>query len=514
MNDSRLWRALTLAVERFPNRTAIWTTNRHLSYQEWYAEIQRVAGGLLALGVSRGDRVAIGMRNSIAHATLQYAAQMIGACAVPFNYRLKPAGVKHVLEDSGSKVVVVDDAVSPDTTAKLRGQGVECHWVRAKGDPAAFEHRFEDLDGAVDESRLPNENDLSAIIYTSGTTGLPKGVPVTHRAVYERIITHTSTVGPHFDDGTRTVGATPLYHTVGLHWLFYYTVFVGGTYYPFERIDAETAEVVKSERLTYMHAPPTLYRMLISHLGASEKLESFREVVFGSAPGGAEFLELLFERFPNALVHEGYGTTELSIPFMTSSMAGQAPGTLRLAADQRVRIVTSGGGADDLVRPGEVGELLVDMLNPGVFEGYWGANAAKTVEKVDHGWFRTGDLFRADSDGNYFYHGRLDEMFRSGAESIKPAEVEATLMNHPDVVDAAVIGVPDESWGNVVTAVIVRGSAGTSEEALDLHCRSSDLEDYKRPRRYVFVASIPRSPSGKIVRGEVRSMATIRQLIS
>jgi 2-furoate---CoA ligase len=502
----RLWRSFELAVERFPDRPAIWAVpDRQLTYAQWFNEIERVAGGLSELGVLSGDRVAVGMRNTIAHATVHYAAQAIGACAVPFNHRLKPAGLDHILRDSGSVVTFVDDAVPASTANALRAEFRDMRWVRDGGETSDFEVSFHELDsGSSRALDIGHDDDaLSAIIYTSGTTGTPKGVPVSQRSVYERILTHATTIGPRFDDGTRTFGASPLYHTVGLHWVLYYTMFVNGTYYPISRLDESAVNVLRDQRLTYMHGPPTLYRMLISHLEPHEVFDSVEEIVYGSAPSDWAFLKMMYQRFPRAVIHEGYGTTELSIPFMTSTMAGRAPGTLRLAADQRVRLVEAGGDIDAVVAPDELGELLVDMSNPGVFTHYWGAAEHKTADKVDRGWFRTGDMFRRDDDGNYFFVGRLDDMFVSGGENVQPAEVEGALLTHPSIDDVAVVGMPDADWGCVIVAAVVCNSE-TCASDLDAHCLASDLDDFKRPRRYVFVSEIPRNPSGKVLRAEVR----------
>jgi 2-furoate---CoA ligase len=207
---------------------------------------------------------------------------------------------------------------------------------------------------------------------------------------------------------------------------------------------------------------------------------------------------------PNAQITEVYGTTELSIPFVTPSMRGLTPGTLRPTGDHRVRIVAPAGGPEDVVSPGELGELLVHVGNQGIFTAYWGPDGqAKRDAKCDDEWFRTGDGFRYDTDGNFYFDGRLDDMFVSGGENIQPAEVENILNGMPGVIDSAVVGVPDPKWSNIVTAFIVTDGRGLDAADVERYCRNSTRENYTRPRIIHFVDGIPRNPSGKILRKQV-----------
>lgn len=502
---------LLLAADRFPDREAIVDGNRRVTYQQWRDDVVRLVSAFRQQGITPGDRVAIGMRNSLDHVTVFFALQALGAGAVPFNIRLKPESVQHIVNDSGAIAIVIDDSVDATLLGRSEEFPESLTWIdaRASSDSAEGLLCLQDLIAQGDASdALPDvaEDDLSVIIYTSGTTGLPKGVPITHRQAYERLVTYLLSVGPTFDSGARTLGAAPLYHTVGMHWIFLQTIFVNGTYVTVPKVDSSTIDLIRDEKLTYLFGSPTLFKLLLEE-GAEEPVASVQNIAYGSAPAEPELLEAMRQAFPNSLITEVYGTTELSIPFVTPSMDGKKPGTLRRTGDGRIRIVQPEGTVDQEVSPGELGELVVHMANPGVFSGYWGPDGEEKLKKsVEGEWFRTGDGFRFDADGNYFFDGRLDDMFVSGGENIQPAEIENVINGIDGILDCAVIGTPDPKWSHVITALVVRSSESVTETEIQEHCVTGALENYKRPRLVYFVDAIPRNPSGKIVRAEARKL--------
>jgi 2-furoate---CoA ligase len=505
---------LLQAAERNPETVAISEGPRGLTYRDWTRRVIALADSLHRHGIRHADRVAIGMRNSTDHATAYFATQMLGAVAVPFNFRFKPEGIAYILLNSGARAVMVDDNLSTEKIRSFPEMPADMLWIRSSGELAEYELSMESLIGSGGEEihNAVKPDDLSTIIYTSGTTGRPKGVPMSHRMSYSRLVTYIMTVGPTFDSGARTLGAAPLYHTVGMHWVFLQTVFVNGTYFPLGRVDEQTLALIRDERLTFLFGSPTLFRQLLNSAPDGAPIETVTEIAYGSAPAEPELLQEIFTRFPNATISEVYGTTELSIPFVTRSMVGRTPGTLRPTGDFRVRIVKPGGGPDETVSSGNVGELLVEMSNPGIFTSYWGADGkSRTAEKVEDGWFHTGDAFWRDEQGSYYFTGRLDDMFISGGENIQPAEVESILCGHPGIRDVAILGTPDPKWGQVVTAFIALADPDLTDVAIDEYCRRSPLDDFKRPRKFIFLDDIPRNPSGKIVRPELRSLASAGQ---
>ncbi|MQA77198.1 MAG: AMP-binding protein [Streptosporangiales bacterium] len=498
---------LLFAAERNPASTALASGTERLTYRELADRATALADSLRAQGVQHGDRVGIGMRNSIDHATVFLATQVMGAVAVPFNFRNKPEGIARMLADCSARAVVVDDSVHVDQVRTIAGRDVSL-WIGA-GNDQDVAVRLDDLvrAGSPVVHGDVGPDDLSTILYTSGTTGNPKGVPLTHRNAYARLVSYVASAGPAFDSGMRTMGAAPLYHTVGLHWVFCLTLYLNGTYYPVTELAGEAVlDLIRRERLTFLFGSPTLFHILLKAPPTpAAACESVTDISFGSAPMDAGLLEKMTRYFPRAMINEVYGTTELSIPFVTRDALGAKPGALRPTTDHRIRIVDPAGGPDDVVPFGQVGELLVDMDNESCFAGYWNA-PEKTAARLDGGWFRTGDAFHRDEDGNHFMTGRLDDMFISGGENIQPAEVEATLLAHAGINDVAVVGTPEPRWGQVVTAFVVRADPALSAEAIDAHCLGSALADFKRPRRVVFLDRIPRNPSGKIVRKQVQEL--------
>jgi len=498
---------LFFAAERFPDREAIVEGDRRLTYRELADMATCIAGSLTSLGVNRGDRVAVGMRNTLDHVAVFFACQLLGAGIVPFNIRMEPEGVSYIIQDSGARVAIVDDAIDIEAVRKEPGIPAEMIWIEADENRAEIPgvQRLSQLASSSSSTSLPDltEDDLSTIIYTSGTTGRPKGVPISQRNAYSRTISYFMTVGPLFDSGARTLGIAPLYHTVGMHYVFLLTMVMNGTYYPVPKLSKDTLQLVRDEEMTFVFASPTALRILLEG-GGETPTPSVTHAAYGSAPVGPELIAEVCDAFPNALVSEVYGSTEISIPFVTPSVREvSATGALRQTGDHLVRIVTPGGGPDDVVAPGEIGELLVHRGNRGVFTRYWGPGGdAKCEEKCVGDWYRTSDAFRYDEDGNFFCDGRLDDIFICGGENIQPAEVENVISGMPGVVDCAVLGWPDQKWTNIISALIVTDGREIDLSEVDEFCKQSALENYKRPRKVSVVDRVPRNPSGKIVRPE------------
>ena len=502
-------RAMLLqAAERNPDRVSVVEKSNYLTYGELATAAMRLADSLVSLGVGHGDRVAMSMRNSTEFVVSFCATQMMGAVATPFNFRLKADTINHILNNSGAKALIFDDALDPQELESAVSQHPDLILIQSNGPASPRRYALPDLctSGQRVVHHTIDRNDLSCIIYTSGTTGLPKGVPLTHRSNYARLITFLMTTGPKFDANGKTFGAAPLYHTVGLHWVLMQTLFTNGTYYPIQKITSEVVRYMLDEGIDFLFGSPTLIRQILREM--DRPAEKMRYVCYGSAPTDQSLLDAMTASFPNAQISEVYGTTESSIPFVTPSMAGRKPGTLRTTGDFRVRLIKPAGAPDEEVGPGEFGELIVHTENAGIFERYWGENGdRKAAEKMRDGWLYSGDILTRDEQGNYFFSGRYDDTFVSGGENINPVEIENILHLHPSIEDVAVVGLPDPEWSNVVTAFVVLGDTTAKEEDLDRYCRESSLENFKRPRCYHFVDALPRNPSGKLLRKNLRELA-------
>jgi 2-furoate---CoA ligase len=312
--------------------------------------------------------------------------------------------------------------------------------------------------------------------------------------------------GPPVNGTVRTMGVSPLYHIAGLHCVYWLTLLLMGAYFPIRDFrPAEVLDLVEREELTYLVGSPTVFDTLLASAEArGRELPSVAHIVFASAPRPPRLLERLGRAFPEAMLAEAYGTGE-GVMF-GSVDAVRKPGAFQTVGDMRARVIAPDGTPDQELGPGEEGELIVELASGRMVDGYW-QRPELTADRFRHGWSYTGDAFYRDEDGHFFISGRLDDMFISGGENIQPAEVEVVLSRHPAIADVAVIGTPDERWGELCTAFVVRADEALTAGEIDAFCRESpDLPDYKRPRRIFFVSQIARNPTGKILRKELRAL--------
>jgi 2-furoate---CoA ligase len=491
-----LGRTFLAAVERSPDAIAIVDAKRRLSYAAWHAEIARVAGGLAALGLKHGDRLAVILQNRLEAASLHWACQFAGIVATPLNWRIKAEELDYCLADAAAAAVVHDEvaagAVAGAAAAQLMPR------IAIGGDHGGA-CRFEELQGSANGFAPQAEpEDLSLLLYTSGTTGRPKGVPRRHRAERAAALAHVAQ--NLYGRGERMLGVMPLYHTMGVRSLLAMAL-VDGTFVCLPRFEAGRAlRLIAGERISNLYLVPTLYHDLINHEDfAATDIGSVRKLGFAGAAMPEGLLQRVAAAFRPEVFVNHYGSSEI-YTFTVEPRAAAKPGSAGKAGlNQRIRVVRL--GADNAELPaaiGEEGEIVADMASDEAFEGYWRRPDAD-ARAVRDGWYFTGDTGYVDADGDLFVTGRVDDMIVSGGENVSPAEIESVLSLHPAVAEVAVAGLPDERWGQRITAFVKRAAA-IDTAALDAWCRSSRLADYKRPRAYVFVAEIPKSPVGKVLR--------------
>jgi 2-furoate---CoA ligase len=504
---------LARAALRRPDAEAVVDGRRRLTYAELDARATEVARGFARLGVARADRVLLVLRNRLEHVIAYWALQKLGAVAVPANFRLAANELRYVLGDSGARLALFEDSTSGPLLEAARGTATRLVFVgersRAASPSFAGVLVFDDLLAAKDAmvpSAPPSESDPSLILYTSGTTGRPKGVPRTHKNHYAGAMAHVIQCG--YAWGERTLGVMPLYHTMGIHALTSMAAINGCFVCQPDWSSAGALELIASERLTALYLIPTLFWEL-THAPelARTDVSSVRKLAYAGAPMLAPLTEACAKAFSPDVFVNHYGSTEIytfSIYPDVRAKPGCAgrPGihsTLRVvaaSAEQRV-------GPDEITAPGVKGEIIASLESDEAFAGYWKRPDAD-AKALREGWYFTGDMGWIDADGDLWVAGRVDDMIISGGENIHPVEVEDVLARHADVKDVAVIGEPDEKWGERVVAFVVPGGALTAE-TLDHHCRASgDLASFKRPRRFVFVAEIPKTASGKILRRLLR----------
>ncbi|MBT3171050.1 MAG: AMP-binding protein, partial [Rhodospirillaceae bacterium] len=335
-------------------------------------------------------------------------------------------------------------------------------------------------------------------LYTSGTTGPGKGVPRRHRAERAAALAHVAQNCYRY--GESTLGVMPLYHTMGVRSLLAMAL-VQGCFVCLPRFDAGDAlEWIARERVSTLYLVPTLYHdLLASDAFAGADVSTVRKLGFAGAPMTDGLLQRVQAAFKPELFVNHYGSSEV-YTFTIEQDAVSKPGSAGKAGlNQHIRVV--GVGSDDpgaVVAAGEEGEIIASLASDEAFEGYWRRPEADE-KSLKEGWYHTGDMGYFDQDGDLFVTGRVDDMIITGGENVLPVEIESVLSLHPGVAEIAVAGLEDERWGRRVTAFIKRRN-DVSDTELDSFCQQSDLANFKRPREYVFVREIPKSPVGKILR--------------
>ncbi len=495
-----LGRSFLAAVERTPDETALVDGQLRLTYAQWLERVRAVAGGLRAQGLSRGDHMVTLLQNRWETATLHWACQLLGVVMTPLNWRAKPDEIDYCADDSGAKLLVFQDVSAGSVRDSVAAQKLKRVVVGSAVDAADGALDFEELQASKPAAQLlhATADDWSLMLYTSGTTGKPKGVPRRHRHERSAAVAHVAQNQYH--RGERTLGVMPLYHTMGVRSLLA-TALISGRFVCIPKFDpAAVLAAIEAEQITNLYLVPTLYHDVIAHQDcASTDLSTVRKLGFAGASMNEALLKKLDAIFKPELFVNHYGSSEVYTVTVEPDACKKPGSAGKAGINQRVRVVKLNAiSPDEPALPGEEGQIIADLNGDESFEGYWNRPEADAKSLRD-GWYFTGDTGYFDQDGDLFVSGRIDDMIISGGENISPVEIESLLSLHPSVDEVAVVGLPDERWGQRVTAFIRRKAPVTPDE-LDAHCRNSGLLNFKRPREYVFVAEVPRSPVGKLLR--------------
>ena len=496
-----LGRTLLQSIERSPDRVALVDGATRLSYADWATRVGAVQRGLLEAGLQPGDHLLVVLQNRWEMATLHWACQFLGVIITPVNWRAKGSELEYCVADAGARAVVFETV-----SAEAVRRSAACQKIAriAVGEAVGGTHGFSQLlkGRAPSQPYAASAEDVSLMLYTSGTTGRPKGVPRRHRA--ERAAAVAQVAQYSYAVGEVTLGVMPLYHTMGVRSLLSMAI-VDGTLVCLPRFDAgEALALIEKEKVTNLFLVPTLYHDLLGHprFGTAD-ISSVRTIGFAGAPMNDALLQRLVAAFQPRLFVNHYGSSEI-YTFTIDQNAPAKPGSAgRAGFNCRIRVVPLDGGdrqsaPDTPCIPGEEGQIIADLSGDEAFEGYWNRPDAD-AKALRSGWYFTGDTGFIDPDGDLYVTGRVDDMIISGGENISPVDIESVLSLHPAVDEVAVAGLADERWGQKVVA-FVKLKGAVDAEGLDAHCRSSSLPNYKRPREYVFVRAVPKSPVGKILR--------------
>ncbi|WP_037370787.1 long-chain-fatty-acid--CoA ligase [Amycolatopsis orientalis] len=478
-----------------PDRPAVKLDEFVLTYADLYTAASAIACDLARRGVEAGDRVAVSLPNVPAFPVVFYGALLAGAVVVPMNPLLKRREVDYYLRDSAAMVVYHSTEGTEAVAVASDELGIDAIAVPVTGP---------DSPGSGTAEPVPRlEDDTAVILYTSGTTGRPKGAELTHRNLSSNAATTVETLLQTSAQDT-VMGCLPLFHVFGLTCGLNASVLAGSCLTLMSRFDAAKAlQVIKRDRVTVFEGVPTMYAAMLNCAeGAEADLSSLRTCISGGAPMPVEVLAEFEKRFGCEIL-EGYGLSETS-PVACFNHPGQErrAGTIGVAIRGcEVRVVDEHG---EDVAEGVPGEIAIRGEN--VMAGYWG-RPGDTAAAIPDGWFRSGDIATKDADGYLTIVDRKKDIIIRGGYNVYPREVEEVLYEHPAVAEAAVVGVPHPELGeDVAAAVALKQDCVVSPEELRSFVKAR-LAAYKYPRTVWLLDSLPKGPTGKILRREVQSMA-------
>lgn len=506
---------MTIASAICPDKCAIVFEGCRRTFAELNERVNRLGNALINLGVRKGDRVAMLQVNTSQCVETYFAVARIGAIYVPLNFRAKGAELTYMLNSSESSTIFIGDryielvkSVKPDLeTVK--------NFISLDDNHEGMLY-YEDLiqEGSPDDIYADiGDEDTTILMYTAGTTGFPKGVMLSHNSFSIYVLENVTPADPISEEGN--ILTVPLYHVAGIQAMM--AAIYGGRTLVMERQfePVEWMSLVQAEKANRAMMVPTMLKQLMDNPEFSNyDLSSLRVITYGAAPMPLEVIKKAVELFPGVSFINAFGQTETASTITTLSPEDHnITGTPEEREKKLKRLSSIGRPMSDIemkivdedgndVPQGEVGEIVA--RGPRVMSGYW-KDEEKTGKTIDKdGWVHTGDMGYVDEEGYFFLAGRATDMIIRAGENISPEEVEGVVLSHPKVDDAAVIGIPDEEWGELPIAIVVvkKGEAATPEDIME-HCRAN-LASFKRPRSVFFVEELPRNQMGKILKKQLR----------
>ncbi len=503
---------LKINAKKFPNTVMLKDSQRSFTYPEVNRRVNKLAHSLLSLGLTKGDKVAVLLENSIEIVEVFLATAKTGIIIVPINFRLVSAEVEYIVANSDAKAMIVHDEFTSTVDpikAKLNNIGPDNYIAVGQ---AVDGYRSYD---AFIENAADNEPEIEVapedtwiLIYTSGTTGKPKGVIRSHESHIAFFLINAVDFG--FSEHDYCMNVMPLCHINSTFFTFSF-LYIGGSVYihPARSFrPEEILEIVEREKITFISLIPTHYNLILNASEDAKKrdVSSIRKLLCSSAPVRKSMKLAIMEFFPGVELYEGYGSTEAGIVTVLKpeyqmkklgSIGFESLGT------EFIKILDEEGNE---VGVGEVGELF--SRGPMLLDEYYKL-PDKTAASFRDGWFSAGDMATRDADGFYQIVDRKDNMIITGGEHVYPSEVEEVIGSHDCVFDCAVIGLPDDKWGEKVAAVVIKKPGGDDsdiDEETIKQCCKDQMAGYKSPKEILFIDEdeMPRTPTGKILHRKLR----------
>ncbi len=506
---------LMVATAICPDKDAIVFEGKRHTFSQLNERANRLGNALSNLGVQKGDRVAILQVNTAQCVEAYFAAAKLGAIYVPLNFRARGNELVYMLNSSEANTLLIGERYI-DLANSIKSEMASVKNFISLDGPSEGMLYYEDtlLSSSADDIFTEiGDDDTTILMYTAGTTGFPKGVMLSHNSFTIYVLDNVSPADPESEE--KNILTVPLYHVAGIQAMMA-AVYGGRTMVMERQFDPkEWLELVETEKVSRAMIVPTMLKQILEHPDFSKHdLSSMKVITYGAAPMPLDVIKRAVETFPGVNFINAFGQTETASTIttlgpedhvITGTEEEKAKKLKRLSsigrpmADVEMRIIDEDGNE---LPQGEVGELVA--RGPRVMAGYW-KDQEKTDKTIDkEGWVHTSDMGYVDEAGYFFLSGRATDMIIRAGENISPEEVEAVLQAYAKVDDVAIIGVPDENWGEVPLAVIVlkQGETATPEELME-YCRAN-LASFKRPRSVVFVDELPRNPMGKIIKRELR----------
>ncbi len=493
-----------------PDETFAVFQGRHITYAQASAQTNRLANGLMQLGIEPGDRLAILATNRVDYVLLYFAASKAGVVPVPLNYRLLPTAWQTIIADAKTRLVIAAGEYGETLEAMRSDLSCVAHWMSLDPTDIAGWHNYEPWVAAQSDQpceRVVTTDDALYQMYTSGTTGQPKGAILTQGAVTANVtqiaLVHQGA------PGERSLVVLPLFHAAAVPMAFA-PVAWGATLYIMETFEpTEVLRVLREDAIGFATLVPTMIQACVHAAMQTEQYtyQHLRTLYYGASPIAESTLRQAMQVFPCGFV-QSYGMTEA-----TQAVTFLAPNDHRRALQDRPALLLSAGrpvmGTEirivdtqgRTVPTGTTGEIVV--RGPQLMQGYW-QRPEDTAAALRHGWLHTGDIGCLDSEGYLYVQDRLKDMIVSGGENVYPHAVEHVLMQHPHVAEAAVIGVPDPRWGETVKALVVpKPNLQVSATELIEFCRSR-LAGFTCPRSVDVCETLPHNASGKVLKRVLR----------